>query len=159
LSGAIATLDGFDRVHVSDMPTLTLSKGGKAKRRIDCVALARVVQALQGEEIGYPAVIVIEQPMALPGQSAPATFDTGRSFGIVEGMAAMLGARVEIVTPSVWKKRLAVPAAKDGAIARASQLLPWAADQWPLKKHDGRAEAALLALYGRGLIAGTFQAR
>jgi hypothetical protein len=41
-----------------------------------------------------------------------------------------------------------VPAAKDGARARASQLLPGAADQWPLVKHDGRAEAALIALWG-----------
>jgi hypothetical protein len=41
-----------------------------------------------------------------------------------------------------------VPAEKDGARARASQLLPQHAGHWPLKKHDGRAEAALIALYG-----------
>jgi hypothetical protein len=39
------------------------------------------------------------------------------------------------------------PAGKDGARARASQLIPSAAHHWPLKKHDGRAEAALLAFY------------
>jgi hypothetical protein len=41
-----------------------------------------------------------------------------------------------------------VPKAKDGARARASQLLPAGVQLWPLVKHDGRAEAALLALYG-----------
>jgi hypothetical protein len=31
---------------------------------------------------------------------------------------------------------------------RANQLLPFCTDMWPLKKHDGRAEAALIAVYG-----------
>jgi len=43
---------------------------------------------------------------------------------------------------------LRVPAAKDAARARASQLLPHAANQWPLKKHDGRAESACIAYWG-----------
>jgi hypothetical protein len=37
----------------------------------------------------------------------------------------------------------------NGARARATQLLPAAAHRWPLVKHDGRAEAALIAYYGR----------
>jgi hypothetical protein len=30
----------------------------------------------------------------------------------------------------------------------ASQIFPDCADQWALVKHDGRAEAALIAYYG-----------
>lgn len=52
------------------------------------------------------------------------------------------------VTPQVSKKALAAPAAKDGARARASQLLPAHAQLWPLKKHDGRAESAMIAVFG-----------
>jgi hypothetical protein len=48
----------------------------------------------------------------------------------------------------VWKKALGVPADKDGARARASQLMPENAWLWPLVKHDGRAEAALIAYWG-----------
>jgi hypothetical protein len=48
-----------------------------------------------------------------------------------------------------------VPKAKDAARARASQLLPQAAHQWPLKKHDGRAESALIALYGARQLSGS----
>jgi hypothetical protein len=49
---------------------------------------------------------------------------------------------------------MGVTKSKDGCRARASQLLPEAADQWPLRRHDGRAEAALIALYGaRQLLA------
>ena len=53
-----------------------------------------------------------------------------------------------VVHPQRWKRELGVPAGKDGARARASQLLPQAAGQWPLKKHDGRAEAALISVFG-----------
>jgi hypothetical protein len=45
---------------------------------------------------------------------------------------------------------------KGKARARASQLLPAAAHQWRLKRDDGRAEAALTALWGlRELNKGT----
>jgi hypothetical protein len=39
-------------------------------------------------------------------------------------------------------------AAKDGARARASELFRGGAVHWPLVKHDGRVEAALIALWG-----------
>lgn len=150
LSGALAMLPGGDlgQVLVHDMPTLTLSRSGKAKRRINTVELAGLF------DFGFrpPDLVILEQPFAPPGQSSSATFDTGRSFGIVEGLAATLRCRVEIVHPAAWKRQMQVPAAKDGAIARASQLMPQNAKHWPLKKHDGRAEAALLALYGHRLL-------
>ena len=57
-------------------------------------------------------------------------------------------------SPRRWKRALHVPKAKDAARARASQLLPEAAHQWRLRKHDGRAEAALLALYGARQLTG-----
>jgi hypothetical protein len=43
---------------------------------------------------------------------------------------------------------MGVTKSKDGCRARASQLLPAAAHQRPLRRHDGRAEAALIALFG-----------
>ena len=54
-----------------------------------------------------------------------------------------------------WKRALGVQKSKDAARARASQLLPAAAAQWGLRKHDGRAEAALLALYGARQLHGS----
>lgn len=151
LSGAVACLDTRQlnsSLLVFDMPTLTLSRSGKAKRRINTVKL----EAIFDLDLPHPELVILEQPFAPPGQSSSSTFDTGRSFGIVEAFAATLRCRVEIVTPAAWKRHMQVPAAKDGAIARASQLMPMHARHWPLKKHDGRAEAALLALYGHRLL-------
>ena len=53
---------------------------------------------------------------------------------------------VELVGP------MPEPADKDGARARASQLLPWAAHQWARAKDDGKAEASLIALYGKNAV-------
>jgi hypothetical protein len=60
---------------------------------------------------------------------------------------------VAIMGNTVPPLALRVPAEKDGARARASQLIPAGASWWPLVKHDGRAEAALIALYGSRLDA------
>lgn len=89
----------------------------------------------------------------MPGDGKVQAFAFGRSVGVVRGVLEALGVPVDEVAPNVWKPAMRVPAEKDKARARASYLLPSAAKFWPLKKHDGRAEAALIGLYAfqRGL--------
>jgi crossover junction endodeoxyribonuclease RuvC len=153
LSGAVALLDTArpEHVQVFDMPVLALSRGGKNKRELDAHALARAL----AQPIGHAFV---EQVGAMPGQGVSSVFAFGRAYGCLLGILAAQGVPMTTVAPRRWKTALGVPANKDGARARASQLLPAAAHQWSLKRHDGRAEAALLSLYGfRALvmIAGT----
>lgn len=143
LGGAICLLSTEGAVAVFDMPTFALSRGGKNKREIDARQLAAIL-AGKGA-IGHAFV---EQVGAMPGQGVTSMFAFGKSYGIVLGILAVCGAPLTLVAPAVWKRVLRVPKAKDGARARASQLLPYAAEQWPLKKHDGRAEAALIAWWG-----------
>ena len=52
------------------------------------------------------------------------------------------------VSPLTWRKALQVPRGKDGSRLRASELLPAYAELWRRRRDDGRAEAALLALWG-----------
>lgn len=52
------------------------------------------------------------------------------------------------VPPAKWKKHLGLSPDKSQSRAKADQLFPGSADQWALKKFDGRAEAALIAWYG-----------
>ena len=141
LSGALAAHAGTHLI-VRDMPTFALTRGGKNKREIDCVQLVAIVRELNAREAW------LEQVSSMPGQGVSSVFAFGQAFGIIKGILAALNVPLHLVTPRVWKKALNVPAAKDGARARASQLMPWAAEYWPLVKHDGRAEAALIALYG-----------
>jgi crossover junction endodeoxyribonuclease RuvC len=124
----------------------SLARGGKAKRDIDLALLADHIETWRdywGVEHAF-----VEQVGAMPGQGVSSMFAFGKSFGAVLATLATLKIPTTLVTPQKWKKALGVPAAKDGARARASQLMPQHAHNWPLVKHDGRAESALLAYYG-----------
>lgn len=137
IAGALAFYeDGV--LEVRDMPTLKL--GGKS--RVDAYALAQMLDGMLA-----PKLCVMEQVAARPGAGVSGMFNFGRSFGVVEGVIAAQFWSLDFVMPHVWKRDMHCPKDKDGARARASQLFPKHVGQWPLKKHDGRAEAALLALY------------
>ena len=83
-------------------------------------------------------------------------FKFGYVCGGLRGLVASHFIPVTYLTPKKWKGALGVPKAKDGARARASELLPGYSHLWQRVKDDGRAEAALIALYGaRVLTTGT----
>jgi len=149
LSGALAFMDAvpgsMPRVH--DMPTLSLTRGGKNKREIDAHVLADLLGA---QTIGH-AFVELAGPRPL--QNVSGVFSSGKGYGIVIGVLATLGVPFTFVAPQKWKKALGVPAAKDGARARASQLMPGAAHQWQRVKDDGRAESALISLWGQQYLA------
>lgn len=143
LSGAVALYaTGGSLLWVNDMPTFSLSRSGKSKREIDTAALARMIGH---QEVAHA---FIEQAGSRPGQNVSGVFASGKNYGIVIGILAALHVPTTFVHPRVWKKGLGVPADKDGARSRASQLLPAHAALWARVKDDGRAEASLIALFG-----------
>lgn len=150
LHGAIATLKG-DTLSIDDIPTLDIGVGRtaggakKAKLVIDEIALANLIDEIAGSG---PATIWLEQVGVRPGEGAVGAFSFGRTYGLLRGMAAAHFLPIRDVTPQVWKKAMGVKGDKDQSRLRASALRPADAHLWPLKKHDGRAEAALIALYG-----------
>jgi len=72
------------------------------------------------------------------------------AYGILKGALAWRDISFREVRPVDWKKRLGVPADKAGARRIASEMFPDSAEEWKLAKHDGRAEAALIAVYAQG---------
>lgn len=144
LSGALCFDDGEAR-HIVDIPTFSLARNGKNKREVDAIKLASAWHEHR-PRIGHAFV---EQVGAMPGQGVSSVFAFGKSYGILIGILAANGVPVTFVAPKVWKKQLGVPSSKDGARARASELMPETAGEWRLAKHDGRAEAALIAYWGR----------
>lgn len=144
LNGAIAFFDDGHVTDIWDMPTLALQRGGKGRRTVDAHILADWFEGMRGRL----AHAFIEDSWSRPENGAIAAKASGRAFGVIEGILAAFDIPVTFVSPQRWKKALAVPAAKDGARARASQLLPSAASNWKRVKDDGRAEASLIALWG-----------
>lgn len=124
-----------------DMPFLTLARGGKKRRQVDPHRLDLIIKER------LPGHAFIEDVWARPNS----LYSSGSlllSAGIMIGILASNGIPYTSVSPQKWKNAMQTPASKSGARSRASQLLPLCANQWPLVKHDGRAEAALIALYG-----------
>ncbi len=147
LSGALAFFGvGTGVVETIDMPTLALGK--TAKRRIDEHQLQNIFWQ---RHAGHAFVELVA---LRPGESGTSALTIGIGFGIIRGVLAAVGVPFTIVTSKKWKAALGVTGDKDNSRSRASQLLPQASGQWPLKKHDGRAEAAMIALYGTRSLTG-----
>jgi crossover junction endodeoxyribonuclease RuvC len=143
LGGAVALLDTTDdRLLIWDMPTHALTRSGKAKREIDAYSLADILRLHRIDHL------FIERVGAMPGQGVSSVFAFGQAFGVIRGVASAIGIPMTLVSPAKWKKDLGVPAAKDGARARCSQIFPAHAHLWSRSKDHSRAEALLLAHYG-----------
>lgn len=152
LSGALARYDGRE-LSVIDMPTRIAVVSRKERRVIDEEAVISAVLAysLMGAEI-----LVIEQVSGMPGQSGPAAFTFGYGVGIVTAAALAAGMKIERVAPSHWKAAMGLKTAdKDAARALAVDTFRDQTWKFARKKDDGRAEAALIALWGyqtRGVL-------
>lgn len=140
LSGAIAVYDGAQALVVYDMPVLQM----KTRRVVDEYALARLIDNWSSKV----SQAWVEQVATRPGEGAVGAFTFGRSYGVVRGVLAANFITIHDVPPQVWKRAMKVTGDKDESRARASALLPRHAHNWPLKKHDGRAESVLIALFG-----------
>ena len=143
-SGAIAVLreDGV-LLEVIDMPVVELKVGKATKRRVSPEILAHALRPYAG------AIAYLEQVSAMPGQGVSSMFAFGESYGIVKGVLAALGISINLVTPGTWKKAMGLNAGKDGSRARAMQMWPERVGDFKRVKDDGRAEASLIAEFGK----------
>lgn len=136
LTGAIAIVDqAHQLVAVYDMPV-----GDGAVSAHQLAVLGNWDDPRYG-----PAVI--EDVHSMPKQGVSSSFGFGRSKGVVEGVMAMARRPLVYVSPSVWKRRMGLSKDKGASRQRAVELWPEWAASFKLVKHDGRAEAALIALW------------
>lgn len=137
LKGCLAFYNG-EELMLYDMPTLEV----KERNVLNMQAIKQIIKN------DPPWHVYIEKLTPMPKISGLGSFSMGHSEGFMLGLMTGFNLPYTMIRPNDWKKQMGCPADKDGARARASQLLPEHAQNWPLKKHDGRAEAALIALYG-----------
>lgn len=144
LSGCMAMLYN-GAVNVFDIPTTTRTVNKKEKRQIDPYQLSAWL------EIQRPLIkfAVVERVGTMPGQGVTSAFNFGFTTGCIHGIIAACGIEIRTVPPQVWKRKYGLLGQnKDASRGEASRRFPQFTHLWQLKKHDGRAEAALLALYG-----------
>ncbi len=152
LNGALAvyTPDPL-LLEVMDMPTLLVANAaGKKKHRLDLAALSSCININMRRDAPI-ALAVCEDPNAMPEQGVVSSFNFGYTCGAAHAMLAAHAIPYRLVKPSVWKRAMGLTADKDATRFIASQRFPAFAHLWARKKDDGRAEAALLALYASTL--------
>jgi len=142
LGGALAFLPEQDqtKLAVFDMP---LADGAV------CAPLLRDMIAPYAPEIA-----IIERVASRPGQGVSSSFNFGVSFGLLRGVLGARGVRVELVPPTRWKRHYRLSSDKEEARAAAIRIFPQRAELFARKKDDGRAEAALIALWGLDNLSG-----
>lgn len=92
----------------------------------------------------------------MPKQGIASSFSFGVSFGSILSVLHAMHIPLEFVTPIVWKRSYGLSKDKHATLHKAR--LMFLAAELHLAKHDGRAEALLLAEYGRRRLTRTAEA-
>jgi crossover junction endodeoxyribonuclease RuvC len=93
------------------------------------------------------SLAVVERVASMPRQGVASVFKFGKGYGQILGVLAAHEIPISEPTPTQWKT--AMNLSKDKELSRAMAIKTWPsmAEFFKLKKHDGRAEAALMALW------------
>jgi|SRR5579863_2500429 len=147
LMGAVAVI-GFESgiFSVFDTPVLVIKKGKGFRREYDVPGMVKILQSLPFPESVH---CTLESIHAMPGQGVTSMYSIGIGMGLWRGILTALKIPHDLVTPQRWKKAMmdGMGKEKDASRLRASQLFPLV--DLSSKKDHGRAEALLLAEYGR----------
>jgi len=137
--GALALIDPDGTlIDVVDMPDATGAALG--------THLADFIDAHQPHTI---AAAWVEKVGSRPGQGHVNVFTFGAGYGVILGVLGARRIRTELLPANRWKKAMGVTADKRSSRDVAARRWPTEAHRFARVRDDGRAEAALLAEYGR----------
>jgi hypothetical protein len=153
--GAIAWMNSTrTKVEICDVPI----RDGD----YDIHAMANIIKLIAAEAQSLTpcglcpgeVVLVMEWVHAMPRDGKCSAFDFGRGRGIWEGILGACGIVPVHADPAVWKRAMlaGLPKGKQSSVDQASRLFPAQAELFIGERgglKDGRAEALLLAEYGR----------
>lgn len=153
LHGAFALYnDAGLPIHFYDMPLLSSGT-------LDIQGVAKLVRSIKAKmtDASIPLVAAVEQVTSRPRQNGQFSF--GLYTGVLHGVLAANDIPFKLISPMMWKGAMGLRAqdgdtkreAKDRSRLKAIEAFPELASQLNLKKHDGRAEALLIAVYAAGL--------
>lgn len=149
ISGAIAAI-GPNGASVADIPTLEIPGTGRTKRIIHGYALAVLLRKMIPAE--ESAIVVLEDVHAMPSNKSGSGANTSlmHSKGVIEGVLSVLRMDVKLVNAQRWKRMYGLDADKAKALTLARSLYPAiAASHLSRQKDNGRADALLMAHYGK----------
>lgn len=149
LSGAIAFLDERGEPYcggVYDTPVVEVPRSNGGKRHaFDLPEMASLLRMVPADSLS----VVLEQVGPMPGQGVTSMFRFGEGYGCWQGILAALGIRYVLVHPQRWQRAMldGVPRGDGASLIVAKRRFPKV--DLHRKKDHGRADALLLAEWGR----------
>lgn len=142
LSGALAVvdIDAMKVVAMKDMPRANGSAGG-----VDEYAVGAFVR----EWASRIRVAIVEDVGVMGGREGTVSmFNFGRSAGVIHGALGVCSVPSVKIKPAIWKLGMGLGANKSDSLIAARSAFPKDHMLFARKMDDGRAEAALIALFG-----------
>lgn len=140
LHGAFAVMDAFGGL--TQLVDLPVSRDGK----LAWIDGSELFYALSWDK-NSPVSVTIERVHSMPRQGVASSFQFGVTVGSILSVLQVKQMPIEFVSPSKWKRDLGLSSDKKAALHKARLLYPGA--DLRLEKHDGRAEALLIAHWSR----------
>jgi crossover junction endodeoxyribonuclease RuvC len=164
LSGAIAFLPHNGMPDVVDLPTVPTEESGPIARRIHGLGLKSLLR-----ERCPPSepVLVVMEALATGGQGRGNAASVGSQFdthATIRTVCELLGLKPRKVSPQSWKSFYGIKGEgntpqersrdlKEKSLAMARELYPACAHQLRLAKSHNKAEALLIARWGKQNLA------
>lgn len=143
-TGALAALDALGAA-VWDLPVHLLAARGRGPRTtLDLAGLHRRLA-----ELGKIAHAYIELVGPMPKQGIVSTWRFAEAYGALRGLIVAMGIPHTLVQPRAWQRFHGIGGEPDAARRRAVELFPEVAGDLARKKDAHRADALLIAAYGR----------
>lgn len=149
LSGAVAGICDRQLIDAFDMPVVEVAWDKKKRSDVSPALLHDALLDLQERMGGNIELAVIERVTASPQMGVVSAFRFGQAYATAVAVVACMGISIAHVPPSNWKRQMGLSKDKGLSRAKAIGLWPDRSELFAKVKHDGRAEAALLAEYGR----------
>lgn len=153
VTGALAAVDSRGTCCVADLPTLVIEGKRMVRRRLDARGLMALVR--QFVPAGETALALIEDVHTMPGaiNSPQSQGSLMHSRGVVETVLELARLEVQAVQPATWKRHFGL-IGKDKAdgLVTARALYPSAEYHLKRQKDHNRADALLIAHYGRSRV-------
>ncbi|OIW13375.1 hypothetical protein TanjilG_16484 [Lupinus angustifolius] len=152
VSGAVALLKTHDSVssaEVFDSPHVQILVGKRTRRRLDANSIVQLVRSFDAP-VG--TIAYIEQSLPFPQDGKQGWWSGGFGYGLWIGILVASGFSVVPVPSFTWKAKFELSGskiAKDDSRRVASTLFPSLSSLLSRKKDHGRAEALLIAAYGK----------
>lgn len=157
LTGACAVMDHNGVRAVFDLPIMKAPDVGPdamVQNKIDGRALCQLLLKHCPASEGKPHVI-LEKVGTMGGKNNAVQTQGAllRTLGAVETVLECLNYKIQYVAPQSWKKRFGLKSEKSKSLETARRLHPEVLAELKRVKDHNRAEAVLLAHYGRMEVA------